>query len=100
MAEGRYDKYIIDEPKLVTDLAHHDFSAIRGFTYPDEVYLDEGLCPEAGAWLDIVWVWEKTVPEELPGLHAHPFSENSRRRSVDFTTCATSGARSPGAWAG
>jgi hypothetical protein len=75
MDEGRYGKYIIDDPKLVRDLAHHDFSAVRGFTYPDEVYLDGELCPEAGAWLDIVWVWEKTVPEELPGLHTHPFSE-------------------------
>ena len=72
---GRYDKYVIDDPRLVRDLAHHDFSAVKGFSYPDPVYLDEGLCPEAGAWLDIVWVWEKTVPEELPGLHAHPFPE-------------------------
>ena len=75
MAGGKYDRYIIDDPKLVRDLAHHDFSAVKGFTYPDEVYIDEELCPEANAWLDIVWVWEKTVPAELPGLHRHPFPE-------------------------
>jgi hypothetical protein len=75
MIHGKYGKYIIDDPKLVRDLAHHDFRKVRGFTYPDEVYLDDDLCPEAGAWLDIVWVWEKTVPEELPGLHSHPFAE-------------------------
>ena len=75
MAEGKYGKYIIDDPKLVRDLAHHDFSEVRGFTYPDEVYMDDDLCPEANHWLDIVWVWEKTVPAELPGLHAHPFPE-------------------------
>jgi hypothetical protein len=72
---GRYDKYIMDDPKLVRDLAHHDFSSVSGFSYPDPVYIDKELCPEAEAWLDIVWVWEKTMPKELPGLHAHPFPE-------------------------
>ncbi len=75
MAQGKYSKYIIDDPKLVRDLAHHDFSVVKGFTYPDEVFLDDELCPEANAWLDIVWVWEETVPPELPGLHSHPFPE-------------------------
>ena len=72
---GKYGRYIIDDPRLVRDLEDHDFSAVKGFTYPDEVYIDEGLCPEADAWLDIVWVWEKTFPAELPGLHRHPFPE-------------------------
>ena len=75
MADGRYGKYVIDDPKLVHDLAHHDLSAVSGFTYPDEVYVDEDLWPEAGTWLDIVWVWDTTNPRELPGLHAHPFAE-------------------------
>ena len=75
MAAGKYDKYVIDDPKLVHDLAHHDFSSVSGFSYPDPVYLDDELCPEAGHWLDIVWIWEKTVPSELPGLHEHPFAE-------------------------
>jgi hypothetical protein len=75
MAEGKYARYIIDDPKLVRDLAHHDFSAVKGFSYPDPVYMDQELCPEAGAWLDIVWVWDKTVPAELPGLHRHAFPE-------------------------
>jgi hypothetical protein len=75
VAAGKYGKYIIDDPKLVRDLAHHDFSAVSGFTYPDEVYVDEELCPEANAWLDIVWIWDKTTPSELPGLHSHPFAE-------------------------
>ena len=97
---GRYDKYVIDDPKLVQDLAHHDFSAVRGFSYPDPVYLDEELCPEAEAWLDIVWVWEKTVPEELPGLHVAPLSRDRAARSArTHTTSATWAARSRGAWA-
>jgi hypothetical protein len=75
MASGKYGKYVIDDPKLVRDLAHHDFSVVKGFSYPDPVYMDEELCPEANAWLDIVWIWEKTTPAELPGLHAHPFAE-------------------------
>ena len=75
MVEGKYARYIIEDPKLVRDLAHHDFSAVKGFSYPDPVYMDGELCPEAEAWLDIVWVWDRTVPAELPGLHAHPFPE-------------------------
>jgi hypothetical protein len=72
---GRYGKYVVTDPRLVHDLAHHDFSAVSGFTYPDPVYLDDGLCPEAHTWLDIVWIWEETSPRELPGLHTHDFPE-------------------------
>ncbi len=75
MTGGKYGRYVVADPKLVRDLAHHDFSCVRGFTYPDPVYLDADLCPESGTWLDIVWVWEKTSPRELPGLHVHPFPE-------------------------
>ncbi len=75
MVPGKYGKYVIDDPKLVRDLAFHDFGSVGGFTFPDEVYLDEDLCPEANSWLDIVWIWDKTEPPELPGLHSHPFAE-------------------------
>jgi hypothetical protein len=75
MEHGRYGKYVISDPKLVEDLAHHDFSSVSGFTYPDPVYVDADLCPDARTWLDIVWIWDRTVPAELPGLHAHPFPE-------------------------
>ena len=75
MAHSQWDKYIVREPKFLTEMAHHDFSDVSGFTFPDEVYLDEDLMSEANTWLDIVWVWDKTVPPELPGLHSHPFSE-------------------------
>ena len=75
MDQGKYGRYIIEEPKLVTDLANHDFSVASGFTYPDEVYIDKELCPQADSWLDIVWIWDKTIPAELPGLHVHPFAE-------------------------
>lgn len=75
MEQGKYGKYVIEEPRFVEDLAFHDFTKVSGFTFPDEVYIDEDLCPEANTWLDIVWVWEQTDPRELPGLHAHPFAE-------------------------
>ena len=75
MAEGKYGKYIISDPKLVTELAHHDFSEISGYTFPDEVYLDKDLLEEAGHWLDIVWIWEIPDPPDLPGSHVHPFDE-------------------------
>lgn len=75
MQGGTYGRFIIEDPKLVEDLAHHDFSRVKGFTYPDPVYLDAELCPEARTWLDIVWIREKTSPRELPGLHVHDFPE-------------------------
>jgi len=75
MQGGTYGRFIIEDPKLVEDLAHHDFSSVSGFTYPDPVYLDGELCPEAGTWLDIVWIRERTTPRELPGLHVHEFPE-------------------------
>ena len=58
---------MVTEPKFLTEMAHHDFTDVSGFTFPDEVYLDKDLLPEAKTWLDIVWVWDKTVPRELPG---------------------------------
>ena len=75
MDQGKYGKYIIENPKFVEDLPFHDFSNVRGFTFPDEVYIDEDLCAEANSWLDIVWVWDQTNPKELPPLHRHPFAE-------------------------
>jgi hypothetical protein len=56
-------------------MAFHDFSKVSGFTFPDEVYIDKDLIKEANQWLDIIWVWDKTSPRELPGLHSHPFAE-------------------------
>jgi hypothetical protein len=57
MDQGKYGKYIIENPKFVEDLPFHDFSNVRGFTFPDEVYIDEDLCAEANSW------------------HRHPFAE-------------------------
>ena len=75
MDKGKYGKYVIEEPKFLNELLFHDFSKPSGFTYPDEVYIDEELCPEANTWLDMNWIWEKTNPRELPPLHKHPFAE-------------------------
>jgi hypothetical protein len=75
MSTSPYGKYVITEPKFVNDLAFHDFSKVKGFTFPDEVYLDKDILPEANHWLDIVWIWEPTIPEELPAAHSHPFPE-------------------------
>ena len=75
MDQSKYGKYIIDEPKFLTDMPFHDFSQASGFTFPDEVFIDEDLCLEANSWLDIVWIWDKTNPRELPQMHKHPFPE-------------------------
>jgi hypothetical protein len=75
MPGSKWDKYVVTQPKFVTEMAFHDFKDPSGFTWPDEFYLDKDLVEEANTWLDINWVWEKTVPRELPGLHSHPFAE-------------------------
>jgi hypothetical protein len=75
MPSNKWDQYIVTEPKFVTDMVNHAFEMTSGFTWPDEVYIDADLIKEANTWLDIVWVWDKTIPTELPGLHSHPFRE-------------------------
>jgi hypothetical protein len=52
LSESKWGKYVITEPKFVTDLAFHDFKDVSGFTFPDEVYIDKDLVPEANTWLD------------------------------------------------
>ncbi len=75
MAEGKYDKYVIDDPKLVTELAHHDFTDVSGITFPDEVFIDRDLAGESNQWLDIMWIWDEPTPPDLLGAHVHPFDE-------------------------
>ena len=75
MAESRYGRYVITEPRLITELAHHDFTEVSGITFPDEVYLDRELLEEANQWLDIMWIWEIPNPPGLLGAHSHPFDE-------------------------
>jgi hypothetical protein len=75
VAESRYGRYVIAQPKLITELAHHDFTEASGITFPDEVYLDRELLKEANQWLDIMWIWEIPSPPDLLGAHSHPFDE-------------------------
>jgi hypothetical protein len=75
MTNKKYSKYVITQPKFVTELAYHDLTKISGFTFPDEVYLDKDILKEANQWLDVIWIWDRTIPEEMPGLHSHPFDE-------------------------
>jgi hypothetical protein len=75
MSNQKYSKYVITQPKFVTEMENHDFTNVSGFTFPDEVYIDKDILKEAKQWLDILWVWEKTNPRELPAAHSHPFNE-------------------------
>ena len=74
-AAAKYGKYVITAPKLITELAHHDFTGVSGITFPDEVYLDKDILREANQWLDIMWIWEVPHPPDLLGAHVHPFDE-------------------------
>jgi hypothetical protein len=75
MSTRKYSKYIISNPSLVTELAHHDLKKVSGFTFPDEIYLDKDILEEANHWVDITWIWDRTTPRELPGAHSHGFNE-------------------------
>lgn len=72
---SKYGKYVIKKPRLLTEMAHHDFTDVSGITFPDEVFLDKHLVPDSDSWLDIMWIWEIPNPPDLLGAHAHPFDE-------------------------
>ncbi len=92
MADGKYAKYVITDPKLVTELAHHNFTEISGYTFPDPVYLDRDIMKEADTWLDIVWIWEIPNPPDLLGSHVHPFDEIVLLIGSDHTDMQNLGA--------
>lgn len=75
MKESKYGKYIITQPKFITELAYHDMTNVSGCTFPDEVFLDKDILKEANQWLDIVWFWEVPNPREMPSAHSHKFDE-------------------------
>ena len=87
---SKYAKYVVKEPRLLTEMAHHDFTAVSGITFPDEVFLDKHLVPDSDSWLDIMWIWEIPNPPDLLGAHAHPFDElvlligSNPRNTKDF----------------
>lgn len=77
MAKSKYSKYVITEPKLLEELAHHEYdpSHVSGFTYPVEVYIGRGILREANQYLNISWTWELPSPRTQPVAHSHPFDE-------------------------
>ena len=87
---SKYAKYVVREPRLLTEMAHHDFTDVSGITFPDEVFLDKHLVPDSDSWLDIMWIWEIPNPPDLLGAHAHPFDElvlligSNPRNTKDF----------------
>ena len=54
MAESKYGKYVIREPKLIREMALHDFKRQpSGSTFPIEVYIDGEMIKEANQYLTI-----------------------------------------------
>jgi hypothetical protein len=37
MSGDKYGNYVVTEPKFLTEMAHHNYSQVSGFTFPDEV---------------------------------------------------------------
>jgi hypothetical protein len=72
---GKYSKYIITQPKFITELPSHDFTKVSGFTFPDEVYMGLDIIKEANHWVDLMWFWELPNPREIPGIMVHKFDE-------------------------
>jgi hypothetical protein len=77
MAKIDYTKYIIQDPKLIKDMAFHgyDQDKLTGFTFPVEVYAGKGLLKEANTYMNLCWIWEIPNPAVQPGSHSHDFDE-------------------------
>jgi hypothetical protein len=76
MAESKYGKYVIREPKFVKEMALHDFERPpTGSTFPIEVYIDGEMIRGANQYVTVAWIWEVPNPSTLVGVHSHPFDE-------------------------
>jgi len=76
MAETKYGKYIISDPKIAQQLAHHSKEAEYPWKNPAEVYLDGDLIPGCPAWLDINWIYDTHLPSVPGWVKPHKHAQN------------------------
>lgn len=71
---GRYDKYIISEPKVVC-VDYHPVENVKGVTFPDEIWLDNTIVEGSPVVVDIGWRFEIPEPDPVEWTHSHDFDE-------------------------
>jgi len=74
MAEKKYEKYVISEPR-VENVAYHPIKNVKGVTFPDEIYLDGGIIEGSPVVVDIGWRFQKPEPDPVEWTHTHDFDE-------------------------
>jgi hypothetical protein len=74
MDNTKYGKYFISEPR-VEALAYHPLGEVKGFTFPDEVFIDNALVEGSPVLVDIGWRWEIPTPDPVEFAHTHDFDE-------------------------
>jgi hypothetical protein len=74
MSEGKYEKYVISEPR-VENVAYHPIRDVKGVTFPDEIYLDGEIIEGAPVVLDIGWRFQVPEPDPVEWAHTHDFDE-------------------------
>ena len=75
MAESKYGKYIISDPKIENVAFHPNSIPVKGVTFPDEIFLDEDLVGGSKMIIDIGWRFEVPNPDPVEWTHSHDFDE-------------------------
>lgn len=77
MAEKKYGKYVVSEPKKVEQLAHHSREADYPWKNQAEVYLDDEMVPGCPVWFDINWIFDTHLPSVPDWIlpHKHDYNE-------------------------
>jgi len=76
MPETKYGKYVVSEPKVVEQLAHHSKEADYPWKYPAEVYLDDEMVPGCPVWFDINWIFDTHLPSVPDWIKPHKHDYN------------------------
>ena len=75
MADTKYGKYFVSDPKLVDELSGHSKEAKREGMTPAQVFLDNDLVPGCPVWFDVVWVYDNVLPAPWVLPHKHDVDE-------------------------
>lgn len=76
MAKTKYGKYVISNPKVVEQLAHHSKEADNPWKNQAEVYLDGEIVPGCPVWFDINWIYDTHLPSVPGWVKPHKHEQN------------------------